>query len=166
MVPQAATARSLETLPARPPTPAPAPLKRPRAKPRKSLPVEGTDDAVAAKLKTTSISAPPKRRGRQPKTKETVDDSEPEGESGAAAPRGRKMAHASSMRSASERPHTRSVSRTRPETSPARVAGAFKPGHKAQSRSRTKMAEVVNGDSDADEADDEQPKKKRKVAAQ
>ena len=61
-------------------TPAPAPPKRPRGRPRKSLLAEGTDESLAAQLSTTSVSAPPRRRGRPPKTKPTVDDSEPEAE--------------------------------------------------------------------------------------
>ena len=116
---------------------------------------------------------------RPPKTKETVDSSEPEPETSpqVARGRGRALGSVSPTRGPNERPRTRSISRARADASPARptvvVAVAegktspFKAEHKSKSRSRTKMAEVVSGErSDSGEADDEQqPKKKRKVAA-
>lgn len=129
-----------------------APLpKRPRGRPRKSLPA----DASTATLDAVKV---PKRRGRPPKTKATVDDSEPE------SARGRKSANASPVRSVIERRQTRSISRTRVESSAS--PNAFRHTHKPKSRSRTKLGEVLVGEaSDSGEADDEQPKKKRKVSA-
>ncbi|GJE87413.1 hypothetical protein PsYK624_034960 [Phanerochaete sordida] len=126
-----------------------APAKRPRGRPRKSLPAP---DAEASP--STSARAP-KRRGRAPKTAATVEDSEPE------TSRGRGTA--SPVRRDAERRRTRSLSRTRAAEESA-AAPAWRAGHKPKSRSRTKMAEVVNGArSDSGEADDEQPKKRRKV---
>lgn len=139
------------------PVSAAAPPKRPRGRPRKSQPTADEnallDDSASAKL--------PKRRGRPPKTKATISESEAE----STTPRGRKSANASPVRSLVERPRTRSISRTRQESSASPKAGAqWRPGHKPKSKSRTKLVEVVTGDaSDSGEADDEQPKKRRKV---
>ncbi|EKM60004.1 uncharacterized protein PHACADRAFT_85695 [Phanerochaete carnosa HHB-10118-sp] len=127
----------------------PAPPKRPRGRARKSIP---TADAEGS----PSVSArAPKRRGRQPKTAAVLEDSERE------TSRGRGTA--SPVRRETELPRTRSLSRTRAAEEEA-TRGAGRPGHKPKSRSRTKMAEVVCGvRSDSGEADDEQPKKKRKL---
>lgn len=87
-----------------------------------------------------------------------MEDSEPE------TSRGRGTA--SPVRRETERPRTRSLSRTRAAEQGAATTGAWRAGHKPKSRSRTKLGEVVSGArSDSGEADDEQPKKKRKVAA-
>lgn len=132
-------------------TPTATAAKRPRGRPRKSLPAD-------ADTATPDAPKAPKRRGRPPKTKATVDDSEAE------TARGRKSANASPVRSVLERRQTRSISRTRVESSAS--PNAFRQTHKPKSRSRTKLGEVLVGEaSDSGEADDEQPKKKRKVSA-
>ena len=137
--------------------PSAAPAKRPRGRPRKSLPA-----APETPTPESAVKLPTKRRGRPPKTKATVDDSDAE------STRGRRSVNVSPVRSLIERPRTRSISRTRQESSAS--PGAFRPTHKPKSlnRSKTKLAEVLGGadeGSDSGEADDEQPKKKRKINA-
>ncbi|KAL6309819.1 hypothetical protein BKA93DRAFT_723159 [Sparassis latifolia] len=130
-----------------------APPAKRRGRPPKAK--AGSQDTDVAET-DDAVSAPPtKRRGRQPKSKEYIEDSDAE------------LGDANQPESISRPgPRTRSISRTRVSGStknPVKVAAeSGLRGTKANSRVRKTKA--VEGDVDG-LAEDDQPKKKRKVAS-
>ena len=123
--------------------------------------VPGTDgeDDDARSVRSAPTASAPKRRGRPPKSKETISDSDREAEMG--------DLHTSSQlkekKVSAMKPRTRSLSRTRPgEASDASMV--VKPKSRAK---KAKEANARNKETDAEAAadgDDEKPKKRRKMA--
>ncbi|KAM5534421.1 hypothetical protein V8D89_011888 [Ganoderma adspersum] len=123
--------------------------------------VPGTDgeDDDARSVRSAPTASAPKRRGRPPKSKETISDSDREAEMGDPhIPSQLKEKKVSAMK-----PRTRSLSRTRPgDASDASIV--IKPKSRAK---KAKEANARNKETDAEAAadgDDEKPKKRRRMA--
>ncbi|KAI0650377.1 hypothetical protein C8Q79DRAFT_382010 [Trametes meyenii] len=127
--------------------------------------VPGTDgeDDDALSVKSAPTGPTPKRRGRPPKSKPVISDSdremEVEGARRPSTPAQRKEKAAPT--SARGPPRTRSLSRTRPGDA-SDVSVSAKPRSRAQ---KVKQANAREREAGEGAADDEKPKKRRKVDA-